>query len=137
MPEYEAIITYCTQNSTMLEKMNLKAHYSIPLNQFSRKEEKKFMVTQHQCNHGYQLFGSVTRCNFSCNLQRNCAFMTCKLVKTVWFVKNSSGKSKDSYLPILHSPNSRISMQVARKIASCNRAFRLVKELFYKAFGKR
>ena len=57
-------------------------------------------------------------------LQRNSASKTCKLVKTVLFVKNSFGKSdEDSYLPISH-PLTSLAMQVTRKIALCNSAFR-------------
>ena len=70
--------------------------------------------------------GPVTRCNFSCNLQRNSTLKRCKFVTNVWCVKNVlSNCDGKMCLPILHLPRVAIALQVARKIAPCDRALRL------------
>ena len=49
--------------------------------------------------------GTITRCNFSCNLQRNSALKRCKFVTNVWYVKNIyilANCGGNMYLPILH-----------------------------------
>ena len=47
--------------------------------------------------------GLVTRCNFSCNLQRNPTPKGCKFVTNVWYVKNTLANCDGNmYLPILH-----------------------------------
>ena len=69
---------------------------------------------------------TVPRCNFSCNLQRNSTLKRCKFLTNVWYVKNILANCDGNlYLPILHLLKGRIALQVARKIAPCERAFRL------------
>ena len=70
--------------------------------------------------------GPVTLYNFSCNLQRNYTLKRCKFETNVWYVKNVLANCDGNmYLPILHLPcKSRIALQVARKIASCDRALK-------------
>ena len=47
--------------------------------------------------------GPVTRCNFSCNLQRNSALKRCKFVTNVWYAENIlSNCAGKMYLLILH-----------------------------------
>ena len=49
--------------------------------------------------------GPVTRCDFSCNLQRNSSPNTCKLVTNVLYVNNIlENFNGNMYLPILHLP---------------------------------
>ena len=49
--------------------------------------------------------GPVTRCNFSCNLQRNSTLKRCKFVTNVWYVNNILANCDGNlYLPILHLP---------------------------------
>ena len=46
--------------------------------------------------------GPVTRCNFSCNLQRSSTLKRCKFVTNVWYVKNILANCDGNlYLPIL------------------------------------
>ena len=68
--------------------------------------------------------GPVTRCNFPGNLQRNSTLKRCQLVTNVWYVKNILANCDGNvYLPILHLPRvPRVALQVARKIAPCDRA---------------
>ena len=68
--------------------------------------------------------GSVTRCNFPGNLQRNYTLKRSKLVTNVWYVKNFISKLWwKRVFAIFTSTKSRIALQVARKIAPCDRAF--------------
>ena len=47
--------------------------------------------------------GSVTRCNFSCNLQHNSTLKRCKFVTNVWYVKKILANCDENLcLPILH-----------------------------------
>ena len=49
--------------------------------------------------------GPVTRCNFSCNLQRNSTLKRCTFVTNVWYVKNIlSNCDGKMYFRILHLP---------------------------------
>ena len=72
--------------------------------------------------------GPVTRYNFSCNVQRNSTLKRCKFVTNVWYVKNILANCDGNlYLPSLHLPRvDRIALQIARKIASYDRALNLV-----------
>ena len=68
--------------------------------------------------------GPVTPCNFPGNLQLNSTLKRCKLVTNVWYVKNILATYDGNvYLPILHLYKIRIALQVAKKIATCDRAF--------------
>ena len=57
-------------------------------------EDTTLIVLNAQCdpsNNRFELVtgkGPVTRCNFSCNLQRNSTLKRCKFVTNVWHVKN-------------------------------------------------
>ena len=67
--------------------------------------------------------GPVTRCNFSANLQRNSALKRCKLVTNVWYVKEYISKLWwKRVFANFPSTKGRIALQVARKIAPCDRA---------------
>ena len=68
--------------------------------------------------------GPVTRCNFPGNLQRNSTLKRCKLVTNVWYVKNIiiSKLWWKRVFANFTSTKSRIALQVARKIAPCDRA---------------
>ena len=60
---------------------------------------------------------TVTRCNFSCKLQRNSTLKRCKFVINVWYVKyilaNCAG---NLYLPILHLPKVELHCKLQEKL---------------------
>ena len=67
--------------------------------------------------------GPVTRCNFSCNLQRNSPLKRCKFVTNVWYVKNILANCDGNlYLPILHLSRVELHCKLQKKIAPCCRA---------------
>ena len=76
--------------------------------------------------------GPVKRCNFSCNLQCNSTFERCKIVK---YKFPSQFANIFFNIPnICHkftSLKSRIALQIARKIAPCDRAFSVEKKELY------
>ena len=71
----------------------------------------------------------VTRCNFSCNLQRSSTLKRCKLVTNAWYVENILANCDETCIANFTSPKSRIALQVARKIALSDRAFSLGKPI--------
>ena len=74
--------------------------------------------------HSSPTYDTVTRCNFSCNLQRNSTLKRCQLVKNVQYVKKTLAKcNQDACLPTFYLSIARTSLQIARKIASCDSAF--------------
>ena len=61
--------------------------------------------------------GPVTRCNFSCNLQRNSTLKGCKFVTNVCYVKNISANCDgNTYLPILHLPRVELHCKLHEKL---------------------
>ena len=62
--------------------------------------------------------GPVTRCNFSCNLQRNSTFKRCKFVTNVWYVKSTLANCDGNmYLPISHLLRIDLHCKLQKKIA--------------------
>ena len=67
--------------------------------------------------------GPVTRCNFSCNLQCNSTLEGWKFLTNVWHAKKNIGKRWWKLVfANFTSPKNRITLQVAWKIAPCDRA---------------
>ena len=61
--------------------------------------------------------GPVTRCNFSCNLQRNSTLKRCKFVTNVWCVKNILANCDGNLcLPILHLPRVELHCKLQEKL---------------------
>ena len=67
--------------------------------------------------HCYDTKGPDTRCNFSCNLQRNSTLKGCKLVTNVSSVKNILANCDGNmYLPILHHPKVELRCKLQEKL---------------------
>ena len=103
-------------NSTYLLKCSFQIHQkSIVV--FVRSTKVWFKTT-------WCAKGPVARCNFPGNLRRNSTLKRYKLVTNVWYVKNIFANC-DRWKRVFAnftSTKSRIALQVARKIAPCDRA---------------
>ena len=61
--------------------------------------------------------GPVTRCNFSCNLQRNSTFKRCKFVTNVKYVKNILANCDGNlYFSILHLPRVELHCKLQKEL---------------------
>ena len=108
-----------TPNVSLSEK-RIKSDWTFSLFCLVEKSEKLLIGAQFSLATNK---GLVTWCNFSCNLPRNCTLKRCKLVTNVWYVKNilANCNRKQHVFANFGSPRSRIALQVARKIAPCDR----------------
>ena len=66
---------------------------------------------------GFLFKGPVTRCNISCNLQRNSTLKRCKFVTNVWYDKNIMANCDGNlYLPNLHLPRVELHCKLQEKL---------------------
>ena len=97
----------CVLGNTMFNTRNkpgISAHPYIMLNLFTLQN---FSNTK----------GPVTRCNFSCNLQRNSTLKRCKFVTNVWYVKSILANCDENmYSTILHLPRVELHCKLQEKL---------------------
>ena len=104
-------------NSTYLLKCSFQIYQKSIVVLFIRSLKVWFKTTS-------RAKGPVTRCNFPGNLECNSTLKRCKLKTNVWYVKTILACKLwwKRVFANFRSTKSRIALQVARKIAPCDRA---------------